>query len=395
MNKKIERPIKIINLLSRMNIGGPSVHTVLLTKYLENDDYHSVLVSGSLSEGEGDMSYLVDQYNIEHRTIKTLQREISLIDDLKAVIDLYKLFRREKPHIVHTNLAKAGMVGRIAAWLARVPVILHTYHGHVFSGYFSDTRTRFYILIERIMALLSTKIIAVSEMIKNDICSIYKITSAKKVSVIPLGFELAKMESLDKYRGTYREEFSVPNDAPVIGIVGRLTGIKNHHLFVDIANLLVRENKNIHFLIVGDGELRREIEIKVETLGLSGNVHFTGWITERSKMYADLDLMLLTSKNEGTPVTVIEAMYYKIAVISSNVGGLSDLVEDGKTGFLVNSLIAEDYVPVILKLLQSLQEKEQIGLNAHKFILDQFNVDRLVTDMTGLYLELLQKKGIV
>jgi glycosyltransferase involved in cell wall biosynthesis len=378
-----------------MNVGGPSVHTVLLTKYMDNEKFQSMLVSGTLSEGEGDMSYLVDQYQVEHRSIKTLQREISLIDDLKAVRELYRLFRQEKPQIVHTNLAKAGMVGRFAAWLARVPVILHTYHGHVFSGYFSAAKTYVYILIERFIGTLSTKIIVVSNMIKKDICSVYHITSEKKVSIIPLGFELEKMASLDQYRGIFRNQFSIPQDATVIGIVGRITGIKNHELFVDIANILLQQNKSIHFLIVGDGDLRNEIEEKVNTLDIAGNIHFTGWITETAKMYADLDMMLLTSKNEGTPVTVIEAMYYKIPVISSNVGGLSDLIENGKTGYLINSLNAEDYIPVLVKLLESSPEREKIALSGHDFIDQNFNVNRLITDMTVLYTQLLKTKGIM
>jgi glycosyltransferase involved in cell wall biosynthesis len=394
MNKKANKPVKIINLLSRMNIGGPSVHTVLLTKYLENEDFTSMLISGTLSEGEGDMSYLVDQYQIEHRSIDTLQREISLFDDFKAVIELYRIFRKEKPQIVHTNLAKAGMVARLAAWLARVPVILHTYHGHVFSGYFSPAKTKLYILIERMIAFLSTKIIVISKMIKNDICSVYKITNEKKVSIIPLGFELEKMETLDVYRGTFRKRFSIPENAPVIGIVGRITGIKNHSLFVEIASLLLKKNKNIHFIIVGDGELKEEIEKLADDLGISKHVHFTGWITETAIMYADLDAMLLTSKNEGTPVTVIEAMYYKIPVISSNVGGLSDLINHGTTGYLINSLVAKDYIQDILKLVESDGERELIGLAAHNFVMDQFNIERLVSDMKNLYSQLLKSKGI-
>jgi glycosyltransferase involved in cell wall biosynthesis len=394
MNKKTIKPIKIINLLSRMNIGGPSVHAALLTKYLNNERFHSLLISGTLSEGEGDMSYLINQHQIEHRSIKTLQREISALDDLKAVRELYHIFREEKPQIVHTNLAKAGMVGRLAAWLAGVPVILHTYHGHVFAGYFGPVKTKIYIFIERFMARLSSRIVVVSNMIKKEICSVYKITTEKKTSVIPLGFELEKMESLNKYRGNFRKKFSIPINAPIIGIVGRITGIKNHQLFLEIANLFLKNNDKIHFLVIGDGELREEIELNVKDLGITRNVHFAGWITETAMMYADLDIMLQTSKNEGTPVTVIEAMYYKIPVVTSNVGGLSDLIEDGVTGFLVNSLNAEDYIPHIRKLLGSDGERQKIGNTAHHFILEQFNVNRLIADMTKLYTELLKNKGI-
>jgi glycosyltransferase involved in cell wall biosynthesis len=232
-------------------------------------------------------------------------------------------------------------------------------------------------------------------MIKKDICVVYKIVSEKKVSVIPLGFELTKMESVNNYRGTFRKQFSIPNGVPIIAIVGRLTAIKNHQLFVDIANLLVQKKKQIHFLIIGDGEMRGQMEQKVEALGIVENVHFTGWVTETAKMYADVDIMLLTSKNEGTPVTVIEAMYYTIPVVSSNVGGLSDLIDNGKTGFLINSLVAEDYIEVILKLLASDQDRHNIGKAGHIFIADHFNIDQLITNMDDLYTKLLKKKGIV
>ena len=387
MIKNIQTPIKIINLLSRMNIGGPSVHAVLLTKYLNDNNFTSMLVSGSLSEGEGDMSYLIDQHQIKHRSIKTLQREISPVDDIKAIIELYKLFKKEKPQIVHTNLAKAGMVGRLAAWLAGVPVILHTYHGHVFSGYFSSFKTSIYILIERYIALISNKIISVSDMIKKDICSVYKITSEKKVTVIPLGFEFDKMKSLDHYRGTFRNQFSIPEDATIIGIVGRIAQPPRN-------NSRAR-NTNIHFLIIGDGDLRKEIGDKVNALDIAKNIHFTGWVTETAKMYADLDMMLLTSKNEGTPVTVIEAMYYKVPVISSNVGGLSDLIDNSRTGFLINSLNAEDYIQDILKLVRSDQEREKMSQAAHEFIIDNFSINRLITDIKDLYTNLLKMKGIM
>lgn len=396
MNNSNLRPsVKIINILSRLNIGGPSVHAILLTKYINNNRYESKLISGSLNTGEGDMSYLIADYGIKHQLIKSLKREISLIDDLRAVKELYQLFRREKPQIVHTNQAKAGIVGRIAAWLAHVPIILHTYHGHVFSGYFSARKSSLYIFIEHFIAFISTRIVVVSDMIKKDICAVYKIAPEKKVSVIPLGFDLKGMESLDHYRGSFRKQFSIPPDKLIIGIVGRLTAIKNHDLFVDIANLLLQRVNNLHFLIIGDGELRTEIEQKLITLGIAENVHFTGWVKEAAKMYADLDILLLTSKNEGTPVTVIEAMYYKIPVISSNVGGLSDLIEDGKTGFLVNSLVAEDYIPDILKLLGSKQERNNIGESGHTFVAGKFTLDRLIRDMDELYTKLLIKKGIM
>jgi glycosyltransferase involved in cell wall biosynthesis len=291
-------------------------------------------------------------------------------------------------------MAKAGMVGRVAAWLAGVPVIIHTYHGHVFSGYFSPAKTSLYIMIERMLALFSTGIIAISDRIKQDICSVYKIASERKVRIIPLGFELQKMEPLKKYQGILRNQFSIPDRVPIIGIVGRMTAIKNHLLFVEIACLLLKKNKNIHFMIIGDGELRGEIEKKVQDIGISDHVHFCGWVTDAGKIYADLDIMLLTSLNEGTPVTVIEAMYYQIPVVSSNVGGLPDMIESGKTGFLIDSFNAKDYIPVILRLLESNDERNAMGETASHYVNERYNIDRLIIDIKNLYQEFLKKKGI-
>jgi len=393
--KNLKKKIKIINILSRLNIGGPSLHAVLLTKYLNNEDYESLIVSGCLSEGEGDMSYLLDGSATTHITVNTMTREIAIGDDIRAVVELYKIFRREKPDIVHTNMAKAGMVGRAAAYLARVPIIIHTFHGHVFSGYFSSLKTNIFLLIERLLALISTKIVVISNEIKREICSIYRITSKKKVTVIPLGFELTELQPLDQYKGYFRKKFSIPDDSPIIGIVGRITGIKNHNLFVDIAKLIFNQNANVHFLVIGDGDLRDELEKCVVSEKMSDHFHFTGWVKETAKIYADLDIMVLTSKNEGTPVTVIEAMHYKIPVVCSEVGGLPDIVSDGNTGFLVKSFNPEDFVPIITKLLDDRSLCRTIGNEGHQSVNQQFTLSRLINDITGLYHQLLDKKGII
>lgn len=395
MRITLDKKIKIINILSRLNIGGPSLHAVLITRHLNNDDFVSLMISGQLSKGEGDMSYLLDESPISHMSVDTMSREISFKNDLEAIIDLYKIFRREKPAIVHTNMAKAGMVGRAAAFLAGVPIIIHTFHGHVFSGYFSSLKTNIFIIIERFLALISTNLIAISSQVKREICSVYRITSDKKVSIIPLGFELDKLEPRDNYQGYYRSQFSLPDDSPIIGIVGRITGIKNHKLFIDIAKLLHSENQRIHFLIVGDGELRSEMENYVSSIGMSNCIHFAGWIKETAKIYADLDIMLLTSKNEGTPVTIIEAMHYKIPVVSSKVGGVPDIISHGRTGFLIDSFEPEDYLSSITKLLNDREIYNTIGNAANTSVNKEFTISRLLSDLTRLYHQLLEKKEIV
>jgi len=395
--KKVEGTrtyIKIINILSRMNIGGPSVHVALLSKYINDEPFESLVISGTLAEGEGDMTFLLDDFKVRHITLPSMKREISPLADFNSLLRLIRIFREERPVIVHTNLAKAGIVGRLAAVLTGVPIIIHTFHGHVFAGYFSGWKSKLFVWIEKILALFSTKLIVISDQIGEEICSNYRVTNKSKVVTIPLGFELDKFKPLITFKGFFREEFSIPVDAPVIGIVGRITDIKNHRLFLHIAHRVRQKYPHVHFLVIGDGERRAEMEYLSAELNLSGHVHFTGWIREQAKMYADLDLLLLTSLNEGTPVTVIEAMYYAVPVISTRVGGLPDLIEDKKTGYLINSRDPGDFMAAIETLLFSDTERTKITAAAKEFIVSHYNIHRLVSDISNLYRELLSKKGI-
>lgn len=387
-----QKKIKIIRIIARLNIGGPAIHTCLLTKHFNNSEYDSLLINGELSDGEGDMSYLLGDGTVFHKHIASLQREISPIADLKSIIELYKLFKKEKPDIVHTHTAKAGMVGRLAAFLARVPVRIHTYHGHVFSGYFTPLKTKMFIMIERFLALISTKIIVISEKQKSEICNKYKISPREKVAIIRLGFDMENYDSLEKYKNYWRKKFNIPNNAPIVGIIGRLTAIKNHKLFLQIANEIYNKINNVHFLIIGDGELKNELKNEINELSLKPNIHFTGWITDIPLLYSDIDILLLTSLNEGTPVAIIEAMHYGIPAVSTNVGGVSDLIKNGENGFVVNSFNPEDFSPVILKLLDNPKLRRKIGNAGQSFIKEKFSAKRLISDLDQLYRQLLIKR---
>jgi len=368
-----------------LNIGGPSIHVSLLSQYFHNNQFQTKLVSGSLSENEGDMSYLLQNTDIEHIHIHELKRELSFVDDIKSFIKLFKLFQNEKPDIVHTHMAKAGMVGRFAAFLSGVPSIYHTFHGHVFSGYFSKIKTWVFIWIERLLALLSSGIIVISKSQKQEIAYKYRITSEKKISVIPLGFDLEKLQSNSLNNHSIRQELKIPEIATIIGIVGRITQIKNHDLFLDVASKLIEAHHNFHFLIVGDGELRREVEDKVRSRGLSGKVHFAGWISNPADIYSNIDILLLTSKNEGTPVAVIEAMFFKKPVIASAVGGVLDIIEHEKNGFIVDSFNPDDFIKFILQIKDNLELRIQIGENGNKFVKSHFSKECLFENMTNFY----------
>jgi glycosyltransferase involved in cell wall biosynthesis len=383
-----------MQVIARLNIGGPAIHTILLTKHLNNEWYRTTLISGSLHEGEGDMSYLLNNNKDRHIFLPQLKREISFLTDLRILFKLLRIFRREKPDIVHTHTAKAGIVGRLAASFAGVHIRVHTFHGHVFHGYFSRIITLLFIWIEKFLTLISTRIIVISEKQKEDICYKYKIAAPDKVTVIPIGFEFHHIRSNPKYRGTIKNNYKIPDNEIVISIIGRLTEIKNHDLFLEIAYHLLKQYPTVHFLIIGDGHLRDQLTEKVVHLNLNNSIHFTGWISDIPKIYSNTDILLLTSINEGTPNTIIEAMYNKIPVVATNVGGVPDIISNGKDGFIIDSFHYNDFIPILIKLIYQPKFRSEIGEAAHKKVVTKFAAQRLVNDMKTLYHNLLNKEKI-
>ncbi|MDD3905580.1 MAG: glycosyltransferase family 4 protein [Candidatus Omnitrophica bacterium] len=383
---------KIVRIIARLNIGGPAIHTILLNSGLNKGGYKDVLVSGRISESEGNMMYLARDNNVEPVIIPDLGRDISLIKDIKALFGLYCLIRREKPDIVHTHTAKAGTLGRIAAVLAGVPVRIHTFHGHVFNGYFSPAKAMIFIWIERALSVFTDKIIVVSESVKGEISKKLKIADSGKCVVIPLGLELDKFLDGANVKGRFRKTWGVSSDTLLVGIVGRLVPIKNHSFFLKVAKK-IRETApglNVRFVVIGDGELKKPLIEMAGKMGL-GDIIFTGWIKELPEVYADLDVVALTSLNEGTPVSLIEAMASAKAVISTDVGGVKDIVRPGETGILANNNDIDGFSASLLKLLKNGQEREAIGLRGREFVRVKYSKERLLKDIKSVYEECLSK----
>lgn len=324
-------PIRVMNVISRLNIGGISPYVIPLTAHLRDMGYQSSLVAGSVGKREGDMSYLAERVNVNPIMIPSLGREISPLRDLTTIRQLYALMRRERPHIVHTHTAKAGFAGRIAAWLARVPIILHTYHGHVFAGYFGPAKTRFYLTLEQFCGRLSTRVITVSSYLSRELAGRYRVKRAVDV-VIP-GYDLDDLRDVQR-SGAFRARFGIAPDAPLAAIIGRLVPIKNHALFLQAAARVRARLPAARFAVVGDGELRGELESLAGSLGLAGCVIFTGWQTDLPAIYGALDCNVLSSKNEGLPSSVIEALVTGVPVVATAVGGVNDLLA-GDLGILV------------------------------------------------------------
>ena len=386
--------VKIVRIISRLNIGGPAIHTVLLSESLNRGGYKDILVCGSAGESEGDMSYLAREKGVRPIIVAEMHRDISLWSDLKAFFKIYLILKREKPDIVHTHTAKAGTLGRLAAILAGVPIKIHTLHGHVLEGYFNPLKAKIFLFIEKFLALFTDRIITVSQRVKDDIVNRLKVTNGRKCVVIPLGFELDKFLECEKQKGVFRKELALDDETTLIGIVGRLVPIKNHRMFLNAAKI-IKENAGkykVKFLIIGDGELRSELEAQARALDLAGDVIFTGWVKDLVSVYADLNIVTLTSLNEGTPVSLIEASASAKPVVSTAVGGVKDIVINNRTGFLVKSDDTGEFTEKLSELLANRDKAAELGSNGRAFVRNIFSKERLVKDIEDLYEECLKGK---
>ncbi len=377
----------IVRIIARLNIGGPAIHTVLLSKELNNRGYRDVLVCGKVSQSEGDMIYFANENGVTPIVVPELGREISLVKDIKAFFSILKIIRHEKPDIVHTHTAKAGTLGRLAAIFAGVPVKVHTFHGHVLDGYFSPFKAGIFLMIERFLALFTDRVVVVSDLVKDEIVNKLKVTGGDKCVVVRLGFDLNKFLSCEGKRGAFRKELNVGPETTLVGIIGRLVPIKNHKIFLDACKDLVDRYDcgDLKFIIVGDGECLKEIKEKAIELGIEKRVMFTGWRQDLDTVYADMDIVALTSLNEGTPVSLIEAMASAKPVVSTSVGGVSDVVTHGVNGFLTESNNAKDLSDKLLELLGDKEKREKFGLNGREAVRAKYSKERLVKDIELLY----------
>ena len=378
--------IKILRIITRLNIGGPTIHTVLLNSKLDPDKYESYLLSGRIEAHEADMSYYAEKYNVTPIYIDDLCRELRPFKDLRALLQIIRIIRKIKPDIVHTHTAKAGTLGRLAAIVLRVPIIIHTFHGNIFKGYFGKLKTSMFIFIEKFLGIFSTKIITISKQQETEIIDLGISTKAKN-EVINLGFDFENILPSVKDKNVFRKDFNIPKEKKLVGVIGRLTPIKNHHLFLDIVQIVSKRISDILFVIIGDGENRKEILNEITQRKLGENVFITGFIQNLRPVYADLDLVLLTSKNEGTPVALIEAMAAHKVVMSTQVGGVEDFVENGVSGFFFPQE-PEPFAEEICKYFEHPEDYAEMKKKASITSKKKFSSNRLINDIDDLYTEL-------
>ena len=399
--------IKILRIIARLNIGGPAIHTILLTDGLDRNRFDSLLACGAVGTGEAEMSYYAQQKGVTAVYIPELKRELNTLNDLIVFIKILRLIKTEKPDIIHTHTAKAGVLGRSAGIVYNIGgsggiKLIHTFHGHIFEGYFNKFLTAIFILIEKFLAYFTYPIITVSESVKNELIGL-GICKADKIKVIPLGFELEKFLNIntDKYESNANVRACPESGGELntlnVGIVGRLVPIKNHHLFLEAAAIVIKKNPQlkVRFKIVGDGELRGELEEYSRKLNIAGCVEFTGWQKDLPRVYADLDIVCLTSLNEGTPVSLIEAMAARRTVVATQVGGVVDLLGEEmkvrenfivrKRGVTVRPNDTQGFAKALTFVLENEDIRKTLTIAAREYVKDSFSKERLLRDMEKLY----------
>lgn len=406
--------MKIIRIIARLNVGGPARHVVWLTEALQGDGVESKLIAGTVPEGEEDMSYFAAEHGVEPIYIREMSRELSAKDAV-SLWKVLKAIRSERPDIIHTHTAKAGTVGRAAAFIykwftpgtlvgrpRRVKVV-HTFHGHVFHSYYGKQKTQVFVIIEKILArLASDKIIVITPQQFQEIHTEVGVGRKDQFEVIPLGIDLSKFDSDDKARQEFRDEFRILDDTILVGFVGRLTEIKNIPLFLQAAKLYgeTAGTPQAKFMIVGDGHLRPELERSADDLGIRNHVLFVGNREDLGRVYAGLDVLALTSLNEGTPLSVIEAMASRRPVVATLVGGVVDLLGssehevDGFTvaerGIGVPSGDGDAFAKGLIYLAKNERLRFDLSAKGHQFALNNYGKERLISDIRSLYNRLLE-----
>jgi glycosyltransferase involved in cell wall biosynthesis len=394
MTKVETRPTRVLRIINRFNVGGPVYNVTYLTKYL-SETYETLLIGGCATQTEQDATYILSEHGIQAHVLPSMSRSIRIFNDLKTFYILLKLIRSFKPDIVHTHASKAGVLGRIAAKTMGVQVIVHTYHGHVFHGYFNPTITKLIVFIERILGKITTKIITISTAQQQDIVTKFRIAPINKTAVIPLGFDLSRFEKSAENRMELRKKMNLTAHKTAVAIVGRIAPIKNHRLFIDAAAEAYKKHpEEFIFYVVGDGELRDDLTNYISTTypWLNSSVIFTSWIADMTTFYPAMDLVCLTSINEGTPVSLIEAQASGIPVLSTNVGGVKDVIHPNETGIILNEHSAEELSNHLIELHLNSELRIKMSQNARNFVKERYTYYRLVDDIDGLYKTLLSNE---
>ncbi|MFA5864970.1 MAG: glycosyltransferase [Phycisphaerae bacterium] len=386
------KKIRVARIITRLNVGGPAYQAVLLNHLLPDRGYEALLIHGTVPPGEIFFGDLLEKYPGDTYPCRKLSRKIAPLADFAALVDLVKVLKKFRPDIVHTHTAKAGLLGRLAAKMTGARVLIHTYHGHVLEGYFSSPLEKMILYTEKFLAKFTDRLVCISPKLTTELSQKFKIAPIEKFATIELGLPLNRFTSLPG-RGPLRTKFNIPDDAIVLGSLGRLVPIKNYHRMLCIFHNLLRmvPNKKLYLLIGGTGPLENELKDTARKFGLTENVFFPGLVRDLPQFYADIDIGILTSDNEGTPVTILEAQAAGKYVVAPDVGGIGDIL-DPRAGALISPNEVDAYVHSLCDIINNWSTLKTSGEQVRSATIERFSPDRLANDLDYLYRKLLQEK---
>lgn len=400
--------IKVFRLITRLNNGGPARHVIWLSLGLDKDRFESLLVSGIVEDNEDSLADYARSQNINPLFIPDISRSISPYKDIKALIKIIKLLFRFKPDIIHTHTSKAGFIGRTAGFIYKLfhkARIVHTFHGHTFHSYFHPVKAKVFLMIEKILAEFATdKIIVIGNRQFDEIHTKFGVGNKEQFEIIPLGIDFNEIINRDNHN-TFKKEFKL-EDCITIGIVGRIAPVKNHKMFIDVASEVMKKSfrDKIMFIIIGGGSEKDIAGLKdyARQKDAGNHIIFAGNRQDSSNFYKGIDILAITSLNEGTPLSLIEGMAAGRPFVSTDVGGIRDLMvgecimEDNgkmrryKNGILVNANDTASFVKAVTVLLEDGNMRKQMGEAGYNFVKIKHSKERLVGDMENLYLSLVE-----
>lgn len=379
-------PHLVHRVIARLNVGGPAMHVVNLATGLDPALWRTVLVAGSVEADEGDMEYYAHDRGVTVVHLPAMARSLHPLRDVVSLWGLYRLFRRDRPDVVHTHTAKAGTLGRIAAILAGVPVRVHTFHGHVLGGsYFTPVLNRLFLGIERQLARGTSRLVVLTRRQAREMAEELEIAPAERFTVIPLGLDLGRFRAVDgaKDGAAVRELLGVAPDDVVVAIVGRLVPVKNHELFLDaLARLPVVKGRRVRGVVVGGGEREEELRSRADAMGLADRVQWLGWRRDLETLYPAFDIVALTSDDEGTPVALLEALAAGVRVVARDVGGVGEVLDDAGSGVLVPEAARP---PEWATALAAAMEVDPPDTAIRDAVVRRYSVERLAADVDALY----------
>jgi glycosyltransferase involved in cell wall biosynthesis len=386
--------VRVVRIIARLNIGGPAIQAITLTQRLRERGYATRLVRGSESADEGSMDDLAVALGVPTTLVARLRRDPGA-GDLASVVALARLLRRDRPQLVHTHAAKGGTLGRVATLLAYPrrgprPVLVHTFHGHSLTGYFSPRVARVYTTIERVLARRTDALVAVSPEVRDDLVAL-GVAPAEHFTVIALGFDLTAFlddTSREQRRAAVRASWGAGADDEVVTLVARLVPIKRVDRFLELATALAARPR-ARFVVVGDGELREQLTTSTAARELGDRLHWAGFRRDVADVCVASDVVVLTSDNEGTPVSLIEAQAAAVPVVSTDVGGVGFVVRDGRTGLLARADDPAALAAAVAAVLDDATLSARLAAAGRRHVREQFALQRLVDDVDALYRSLL------